>query len=237
MTVSYTASVQLQEARMSPFGETLRRARAAKKITFEDAERATRISRRYLQAMEQEDFSILPAPVYARGFLRSYASFLGLNPSELLPMFPVGEVEEPRLAPLPKVREPKSWSMGGLIPVAALGLLVLLVVALYSVGLEESSGSLARAQRSAISDTTSETALTAEGQTVSGLSSGPVFDLPDLSGISLAQATATIEETGASYVIIGVRDSDTPTGQVVGHLPGPGTAVGRGDFVTIVVSR
>ncbi len=236
MAVSYTASVQLQEAKMSPFGETLRRARVAKKITFEDAERATRISRRYLQAMEQEEFGILPAPVYARGFLRSYASYLGLNPSELLPMFPVGEVEEQRLAPLPKVRGAKSWSMGGLIPVVALGLLVLLVIALYSIGLEESSGSLSRA-RSAVGDAVPEAALTSEGQTVVGASSGPVFDLPDLTGISLAQATATIEETGASYVIIGVHDSDVPTGQVVGQLPGPGTPVGRGDFVTLVVSR
>ncbi len=222
---------------MSPFGETLRRARVDKKITFEDAERATRISRRYLQAMELEDFGILPAPVYARGFLRSYASYLGLNPSELLPLFPVGEVEDPRLVPLPRARGPKSWTMGGLIPLAVLGLLVLLVAALYSIGLEESNGPLSRSQRSFVGGAASEAASASDGQADGGLGSGAVFDLPDVTGTSLAQATVTIEGAGASYVVIGVHDSDVPTGQVVDQLPGPGTAVARGDLVTLVVSR
>ena len=67
----------------SPLGETLRRARTAKGITIEDAERVTRIPRKYLEALELENFGILPAPVYARGFLRSYAGYLGLEPGEL----------------------------------------------------------------------------------------------------------------------------------------------------------
>ncbi len=46
MVLPYTLVVQMQEARMSPLGETLRRARQARGITVEDAERATRIPRR-----------------------------------------------------------------------------------------------------------------------------------------------------------------------------------------------
>ncbi|MEO8540733.1 MAG: helix-turn-helix domain-containing protein [bacterium] len=73
---------------MGELGSLLTRAREARGLTLEDAERDTRISRRYLQALEGEQFEVIPAPVYARGFLRSYSQYLGLDPSEALSMFP-----------------------------------------------------------------------------------------------------------------------------------------------------
>jgi transcriptional regulator with XRE-family HTH domain len=73
---------------MGELGSWLVRAREAKGLTLEDAERDTRISRRYLQALEMEQFNIIPAPVYARGFLRSYSQYLGLDPQEMLSLFP-----------------------------------------------------------------------------------------------------------------------------------------------------
>jgi cytoskeleton protein RodZ len=76
---------------MSELGSVLIRAREARGLTLEDAERDTRISRRYLQALEAEQFEVIPAPVYARGFLRSYASYLGLDPQEVLALFPRDE--------------------------------------------------------------------------------------------------------------------------------------------------
>src|SRR2546426_6698133 len=119
---------------MSPLGETLQRARLSRGVTFEEAERVTRISRKYLEALELENFSILPAPVYARGFLRSYAGYLGLNPNDLLPFFPVGHVEEPKLEPLPVVRQTPTWNMSSLIAMGVVGGLIMLVVLLYAVG-------------------------------------------------------------------------------------------------------
>src|SRR2546425_10828684 len=137
--------MQLEEATMSsPLGETLRRARLSKNVTFEDAERVTRIRREYLEALEREDFTKLPAPVYARGFLRSYAGYLGLDPGELLPFFPVGHVEEQNLEPLPAVSESRTWNMSGVLAVSVIGVLVLLVIALYSIGKEGSSGTFER---------------------------------------------------------------------------------------------
>jgi transcriptional regulator with XRE-family HTH domain len=73
---------------MGELGRLLTRAREARGLTLEDAERDTRISRRYLAALEAEQFEIIPAPVYARGFLRSYSQYLGLDPQEALAMFP-----------------------------------------------------------------------------------------------------------------------------------------------------
>ena len=69
-------------------GEQLVRAREERGLTLEDAERDTRISRRYLQALEEERFDIIPAPVYARGFLRSYTQYLGLETARILARFP-----------------------------------------------------------------------------------------------------------------------------------------------------
>jgi cytoskeleton protein RodZ len=76
---------------MSELGTLLVRAREARGLTLEDAERDTRISRRYLQALETEQFEAIPAPVYARGFLRSYSQYLGLDPQEALALFPRDE--------------------------------------------------------------------------------------------------------------------------------------------------
>ncbi len=73
---------------MGELGTWLVRAREARGLTLEDAERDTRISRRYLQALEAEQFEVIPAPVYARGFLRSYSQYLGLDPQEMLALFP-----------------------------------------------------------------------------------------------------------------------------------------------------
>lgn len=69
---------------MLTIGETLKNARVAKGISLEQAEEDTKIRKRYLQALEDEDYSILPGMVYAKGFLRNYASYLGLNQEEIM---------------------------------------------------------------------------------------------------------------------------------------------------------
>ncbi len=71
----------------SEFGELLRHARAYKGVTLREAERATRISRHYLVALEREEFSDLPALTYARGIVRRYAEYLGLDPVAVLAQF------------------------------------------------------------------------------------------------------------------------------------------------------
>jgi transcriptional regulator with XRE-family HTH domain len=83
---------------MGELGSLLTRAREARGLTIEDAERDTRISRRYLHALEAEHFEVIPAPVYARGFLRSYSQYLGLDPRETLALFPRDEEPSPYYA-------------------------------------------------------------------------------------------------------------------------------------------
>lgn len=72
---------------MSEFGDLLRQARDFKGVTLREAERATRISRNYLSALEDEQFSELPASAYARGIVRKYAQYLGLDPESILSQY------------------------------------------------------------------------------------------------------------------------------------------------------
>ena len=74
--------------KLTGIGPELRDARLGRGYSIEDCQRATRISRRYLEALEEEEFSALPAPVFARGFLRSYAQFLGLDSTAMVARFP-----------------------------------------------------------------------------------------------------------------------------------------------------
>ncbi len=72
---------------MSDLGDLLRRARAHKGVTLRDAEKRTRINRSYLAALEAHDFDQLPPQTYARGIVRNYAQYLGLDPAAVLSMY------------------------------------------------------------------------------------------------------------------------------------------------------
>jgi cytoskeleton protein RodZ len=69
---------------LAEIGSTLRDARTARGLSIEQVAQDTRISARFLEALESERFDSLPAPVYVRGFLRSYATYLRLDPAPLL---------------------------------------------------------------------------------------------------------------------------------------------------------
>jgi cytoskeleton protein RodZ len=68
-------------------GETLRQARLDKGVSLADAARETRIRRGYLEALEAEDPAALPPAVYTRGFLRTYADYLGLNAQSMVDLY------------------------------------------------------------------------------------------------------------------------------------------------------
>ncbi len=69
---------------MQTIGQKLKQAREAKRLSLEKVFEATRIRVPYLQALEADDLSAMPSPAQARGYLRNYAEFLGLNFDQLL---------------------------------------------------------------------------------------------------------------------------------------------------------
>lgn len=68
-------------------GNALRNAREARGISLGDVEDAIKIRRKYLEAMENEQFDILPGKVYVKGFLKNYARYLGLDADRLAAMY------------------------------------------------------------------------------------------------------------------------------------------------------
>jgi len=69
-------------------GTTLAAKRGERGLSIEQVEAATRVRSDHLRAMEADRFDTLPAPVYAKGYLRTYATYLGLDPEELLAALP-----------------------------------------------------------------------------------------------------------------------------------------------------
>jgi cytoskeleton protein RodZ len=64
---------------MFEIGSTLRQARDRRHLGLDQAEAETKVRARYLRALEDEDFDLLPGPTYVKGFLRTYAEYLGLD--------------------------------------------------------------------------------------------------------------------------------------------------------------
>lgn len=64
-------------------GQILERKRLEKGLSLKEVEHATKIRTRYLEGLEREDPTVLPDPIYARGFLKTYANFLGLDGESL----------------------------------------------------------------------------------------------------------------------------------------------------------
>jgi cytoskeletal protein RodZ len=126
------------------FGDWLRRQREVREIGIRDIADRTKISLRYLEAMEADRFDLLPAPVFAKGFLREYARYVGLSPDDVVnhylsvhhPEELAAPVEDPKVRPRPKpgdvgvppVRRNWSWSL----LLALAGLILLLLVGLFA---------------------------------------------------------------------------------------------------------
>ncbi|MER3449614.1 MAG: hypothetical protein C4315_07550 [Chloroflexota bacterium] len=106
-------------------GQLLRAARQERGLTLEDAEQGTRIRREFLEALEADAYERLPAPVYVRGFIRVYARWLGLDPEQVVGLYPIRPTT-PEFRPLPTVRNPESAWPGRLL----VGLVVVALVVL-----------------------------------------------------------------------------------------------------------
>src|SRR6478735_9819836 len=85
---------------MFEIGNSLREARVRRGVDFAQAELATKIRGKYLRALEEEHFELLPAQTYVKGFLRTYAEYLGLDGQlyvdEFNSRFVAGEESEAR---------------------------------------------------------------------------------------------------------------------------------------------
>jgi transcriptional regulator with XRE-family HTH domain len=89
---------------MLTLGQTLKNAREKRKMTASQAAAATRIKIQHIQAMERDDFSKMAAPMYAKGFIKIYAEYLGLDPAPFIREYV--EVHMPKERPRLEVEAP-----------------------------------------------------------------------------------------------------------------------------------
>jgi len=129
---------------MFEIGGSLREARLKRGLTPADVQKAIRIRDRYLQALEEERWEQLPGDAYVKGFLRTYADYLGLDGNlyvdEYNNRFARPE-EQPLLVPERFARSRSRFGGGGLLrPLIVVGALVAIVAAVAVWQLSGSSG-------------------------------------------------------------------------------------------------
>jgi cytoskeletal protein RodZ len=128
---------------MFEIGGSLREARLKRNLTPADVQKAIRIRDRYLQALEEEQWALLPGDAYVKGFLRTYADYLGLDGSLYVEEYNsrFAHPDEPLLVPERFARrEPRLGGSGLLRPLVALAVLVAVVAAVAAWRLSGSSG-------------------------------------------------------------------------------------------------
>jgi Helix-turn-helix domain/RodZ C-terminal domain len=126
---------------MFDIGSSLREARLRQDLDFPELEERTKIRPKYLRALEDERFDILPAPTYVRGFLRSYAEALGLDGQpfvdEYNSRFTVGEDDAPlrarRVPPPRRDRGPRESHIAA-VALVAIAVATALVIAAWKFG-------------------------------------------------------------------------------------------------------
>lgn len=225
-------------------GAWLRGSREALGLGLDEVSRETRIGRRYLEAIEGERYELLPAPVYARGFVRGYARCLGLGEEEALALMPSELPRPPGLDPLPGLRRregppavpalERRWLAFG--AVAVLAAAVFFLVGVPGLRSAPDLGSVPIVGRGGAD----EAAPAAEAPAaVPPPAEVPPFEdgiMPNLLGTEGAAAKRALEENGYS-VLAPETDSDTtPAGRVYEQTPEPGAPVAKSDLITLVVS-
>src|SRR6185312_12894908 len=124
---------------MPEIGETLRETRMRRRIDMTEVEAATKIRAKYLRALENEEWDLLPGPTFVKTFLRTYAEYLDLDPRLLVEEYrqryerPTSQDLTPfRATPRGRSRQRPRRPIGPIV-VGVIGVLVLLL-ALYVLG-------------------------------------------------------------------------------------------------------
>jgi cytoskeletal protein RodZ len=118
-------------------GTTLREARVRHKLTLQQVEEDTKIRVKYLQAMENEDFDLMPGQAYVKGFLQTYAGYLGLDPSIILDEYRSRGAAREELQPFggsSVIGKPHSHRRRNTLAFIAVACLLVLAV-IYALGL------------------------------------------------------------------------------------------------------
>jgi cytoskeleton protein RodZ len=194
---------------MADIGTTLREARIRARIDITEVEARTKIRAKYLRAIENEEWDLLPGPVYVKSFLRTYGDFLGVDTRLLVDEYkrryerPADQDLRP-ITPLGRERERHRRRLR-LGPVAVIALaLAAVAAALYVVGtLNPSSSSSTTSSSSSVASQTSST--TAASHTTTGRRRAPKRHRP---APPPKPTTVTVKLVATSPVYVCVEDGN-----------------------------
>jgi cytoskeletal protein RodZ len=188
------------------FGERLKREREMREVTMDELSKATRISNRFLQALEDEDWERLPGGVFGHGFVRSIARYLGLDEESLLGEYDLARAEKlppPPERPEERIPSPPKW-----LPAAVVLVILLATIGLFYAG--RYGWHRIVAHRSARQTTTSPVP-SVQGGTSGAASSAA--DPASAAGLQLSVSTSAathVRVLGDSKLLL---DSDVPAGE------------------------
>ena len=189
------------------FGERLKRERELREVSPNEVVVATRISLRFLQALENEDWDKLPGGIFNRGFVRAIAQYLGLDEEDLLAEYDLAhgdQSSEAQLAEESRIPAPPRW-----IPVAlALGALAV-IAALVAAGV------YSWRRYSAYRHAKQSSAVITQSLGVAQPASLPAGDPPQANSAALDLSVSTSAPTRVRILADGrvVLDSQIPAGQ------------------------
>ena len=111
---------------MESIGDRLKKVREEKGYSIEQVSRETNIARKYLRALEDEDYSVFPGETYLLGFLRNYSEYLGLDSDEVITSYKNMKLQE-QPAPIEELLEQPGRKGGSVV-------LVVLIIAVLAAG-------------------------------------------------------------------------------------------------------
>ncbi len=202
---------------MPDIGTTLREARMRQRIDISEIETETKIRAKYLRALENEEWDLLPGPTYVKSFLRTYADALGLDGKllieeyklrherlsdvELQPIAPLGQRERRRR---PRAAIPRGWLVAAVV--------VALIAALWALGNRDNGNNTST--QSTVPPPTTSSSTSGKGSSSAGASSSSSKKKPK-SKPKPKYAKLTIVATGQVYVCLKAAGKRTPVPGIV----------------------
>ncbi len=111
------------------FGNYLKREREYRHITLDEVSKATKIQKYYLDAIERDEYKLLPGEAYLKGFVRSYAKYIGIEPDDaILRLEAFLKQNEAKKTPVPVKKNIIKKSKGIYIVIAIVGVLIITLI-------------------------------------------------------------------------------------------------------------
>jgi cytoskeletal protein RodZ len=185
---------------MFEIGGSLREARLKRGLTPADVQKSIRIRDRYLQALEEERWELLPGDAYVKGFLRTYADYLGLDGNLYVDEYNnrFARPDEPQLVPERFERRSTPLGVGFLRPLVVIGAIVAIVAAVAAWQLSGSSGGKQGAQPPTTPTTT-------------GAHTPPKKKPPKHVAVALPSRAVVVASRGESWLWVRSGSSAGPT--------------------------